>query len=161
MNFKIKRKILLGLMLVAVCQVALFSIPVNALAWEVTTWVTVGGTYSRGSTLDANDNWRVEWNVIQGGNGQINVYFENETGYAFITKLNSTGDTVVFVAPTNGTFSAKFRNPVGAPGQVQVYILTENLGQPIPGFELFITLGILALIVVLFLRKPTKIIEMS
>lgn len=90
---------------------------------------------------------------------QIDVTIENDTGYTYISKPNSTGDTVTLTAPTSGTYHAKFSNPSGSPGQVQVHIVTLDLGPAIPSFELFICLGVLALILLLSLRKPTLLLQ--
>jgi len=126
-------------------------VPVNGLAWEITTSIGPGGSYGRGSDLDPGDRWYVRWNILSGGT--VDVSFENASGGVFHTILDSVGGSYEFTAKENGTHWAHFHNPGGV--SVQIYILTENKGPAIPGFNPLLVLALLGLFV-LFIYRKTK-----
>ena len=155
---KIPTKVLLCLVLLAICQFSVVVVPVHGLAWEVTTWITDGGSYGRGSDLDPGDRWQVIWNVTAPITGTIDVYFENATGGVVHTELESIGGSYVVTATSNGTHWARFKNPLDGGPQIQVYIYTNNLGAGIPAFNLIVIISLLGLLI-LFSYRRTKTIK--
>jgi hypothetical protein len=149
----ISSKLLLCLVLLSICQFSVLMVPVNGLAWEITTWVSDGGQYSRGSYLDPGDRWYVKWDVLQGSS--IDVSFENASSGVFHTIPDSAGGSYEFTAKENGTHYAYFDNPSDGGGSVQIYVLTENRGPAIPGFNPFLIIALLGLFV-LFIYRKTK-----
>lgn len=151
----ISSKLVFCLVLLGICQFSILMVPVNGLAWEVTTWVSDGGSYGRGSYLDPGDRWNVHWDVLQGD--PINVEFHNASGGIFHYILGSMGGTYEFTAKENGTHYAYFKNPSDGGGSTQVYILTENKGPAIPSFNFLLVLGLLGLLAVFLYRKTKPI----
>ncbi|MDD1779475.1 MAG: emp24/gp25L/p24 family protein [Candidatus Helarchaeota archaeon] len=156
---KLKRfptKLVLCLVLLAMCQSWVLVSPVHGYAVEITTWINDGTSYPASSSLDPGDQWQVTWNVLSGVS--IDVSIDDPDAVLLYTESASTGGSYTVTATINGTYDAEFSNPNDGMGPVQVSIRTEKLGSGVPGFNFILVLSLLGLLI-LFIYRKTKPIK--
>lgn len=143
-------------MLVLACslQVLTLGAPTSAgMVVETTFWVSTSGSHSKLQDLAENEKWVVGWEVLQGGNGRVDVLISTEAeDVTYLDDDYTSSNSYTLDPGVAGSYQAKFTNPYSEDKQVKV-TTQVTAAVDIPGYDGIIVIGLISLVTLLMVRR--------
>ncbi len=119
----------------------------------ITTTIADQGYYRLYKNVSVGEHWLVEWKILQGGNGFLNVSIVNSTGYRYFYNSTATNGSYTLVANISTEYTAVFFNQGGSSVQVELSEGKISGEIIVPGYPSWLIITILVFVPFITLRN--------